>query len=66
MILNRDILTQAEGWGMVYMISLISCGLVGLAVDLILLLVIKKNWIFHLTEALLVFFFSVELWMELK
>ncbi|MFD0975414.1 hypothetical protein [Salinimicrobium gaetbulicola] len=64
-IFNWETLTQAEGWGMVYMIGLLSAGFIGLLIDLVLIKLIKLNWIFYFAEILLIFFFSIELWIEL-
>ncbi|GAB2763627.1 hypothetical protein [Salinimicrobium soli] len=65
-LLNWKVLTYEEGWGMVGMIGLISLGLLGLIVDFILIKLIPTKWLFHLIELLIVFFFSIELWISFK
>lgn len=42
-IVNWKTLSYEEGWGVVYMLGLISIGIVGLFADFILRLIIKKQ-----------------------
>jgi len=64
MIYNWEVLNYAEGWGMVGIIGLISLGILGIIIDLILIKLIRPKWLFHLIEFLIVFFFSIELWIS--
>jgi len=57
---------RGEGWGMAGMIGLIALSIVGLIIDLVLMKLIKNNWILNLTELLIVALISLELWILLN
>ncbi|ALM08248.1 hypothetical protein SB49_10875 [Sediminicola sp. YIK13] len=59
-------LSYEEGWGVVGMIGLISLGLAGLILDFVLTKLIKNKWLLNLIELLVLFFFSIELWISIK
>ena len=61
--INWRILSQAEGWGVVGMVGLISFGIAGLIIDYVLRKLIKNKWILNIIELIIVFFFSIELWI---
>ncbi|WP_299216278.1 hypothetical protein [uncultured Dokdonia sp.] len=63
---NWKIIAQEEGWGVVYMIGLITIGLCGLLIDFVMILLIKNKKILNGIGAVLVLIFSIELWIELK
>lgn len=65
-VVNWDILSAGEGWGVVYMVGLISIGFLGLLIDFIMTLLIKNKKLLNLTETVLVLMFSIQLWIELN
>lgn len=65
-IAKWKILSFEEGWGVVYMIGLISIGLVGLLVDFILTLILKNKRILNGIGILIAIGFSIMLWIELN
>ena len=65
-IAKWKILSNAEGWGVVYMVGLISIGLVGLFADFILTLIIKKKMLLNGIGILIAVGFSIMLWIELN
>ena len=58
-------LSQAEGWGVVYMIGLILMGLIGLLADVILTLIIKNRKVLNAVGILIAIGFSILLLIEL-
>ncbi len=65
-IINWKVLSHAEGWGVVAIFGLISIGLAGLLVDFVLRKLIKNKWILNVIELIIVFFFSIELWITIN
>ena len=65
-IIKWEILSNGEGWGVVYMIGLTSAGLFGLLIDFIMTLLIKNKKVLNGIGIILVLLFSIELWIELK
>lgn len=65
-IVKWNTLSNAEGWGVVYMLGFIFIGLVGILADFILTLIIKNKNILNGIEILLAIGFSFMLWNELK
>jgi hypothetical protein len=65
-IAKWKILSYAEGWGVVYMVGLISIGLVGLLADFILTLIFKNKRILNGIGILIAIGFSIKLWIELN
>lgn len=65
-IAKWKILSNAEGWGVVYMVGLISIGLVGLLVDFILTLIIKNKMLLNGIGILIAVGFSIMVWIELN
>ena len=59
--INWRILSHEEGWGVVGLVGLISCGIAGLIIDYVLRKLIKNKWILNIIELIIVFFFSIEL-----
>jgi len=59
-------LSLAEGWGVVFMIGLISMGLIGLLADIILTLIIKNKKLLNVLGILIAIGFSIMLLIELK
>ena len=45
------------------MVGLISFGIAGLIIDYVLRKLIKNKWILNIIELIIVFFFSIELWI---
>lgn len=64
-VLQWKTLSQAEGWGVVYMIGLISIGLIGLLADVILNLLIKNKKVLNAVGILIAIGFSIMLLIEL-
>jgi hypothetical protein len=65
-IIKWETLSNGEGWGVVYMIGLISAGLFGLLIDFIMNLLIKNKKVLNGIGIILVLIFSIELWIELN
>ncbi|MCK0158924.1 hypothetical protein MWU65_17180 [Cellulophaga sp. F20128] len=65
-IVKWKTLSDAEGWGVVYMVGLIGIGLFGLIIDFILTLIIKNKKILNGIGILIAIGFSIMLFMELK
>jgi len=65
-IAKWEILSQEEGWGVVYLVGLIAVGVLGLLVDFILTLFIKNKKLLDIIGIILILIFSIILWMELK
>ncbi len=65
-ILNYSNLVKEEGWGMVGMIGLISIGIMGLIIDLVLIKLIKNKLTLNFTELLIVLLFLSEFVIVLK
>ena len=61
-----EILSFEEGWGVVYMIGLISIGLIGLLADFILTMIFKNKRILNGIGILIAIGFSIMLWIELN
>jgi hypothetical protein len=65
-ILKWKILSSGEGWGVLYMIGLISIGLFGLLIDFIMTRFIKNKKVLNGIGIILILAFSIELWIELN
>jgi len=65
-ILRWKTLSSGEGWGVVYMVGLISIGLFGLLVDLILTSIIKNKKLLNGIGIIIALIFSILLWTELN
>lgn len=65
-IVNWKTLSYEEGWGVVYMLGLISIGIVGLFADFILSLIIKNKVLLNGIGILIAIGFSIMLWNELR
>jgi hypothetical protein len=65
-IWNWNVLSHGEGWGVVFMVGFFLSGFIGLIIDFILRYLIKNRLILNVTEFVIVFFFSIELWIELN
>lgn len=65
-IIKWEILSFEEGWGVVYMIGLISIGLIGLLADFILTMIFKNKRILNGIGILIAIGFSIMLWIELN
>ncbi len=65
-IVNWKTLSYEEGWGVVYMLGLISIGIVGLFADFILRLIIKNKVLLNGIGILIAIGFSIMLWNELR
>ena len=65
-IAKWKVISFEEGWGVVYMIGLISIGLVGLLADFILTLLFKNKRLLNGIGILIAIGFSIMLWIELN
>ncbi len=65
-LIKWKVLSNAEGWGIVYMLGLISFGLIGLLIDFILIKTIKNKWLLNSIELIIVIIFIMELWIEIN
>lgn len=65
-ITNRNDLSFQEGWGIIYLVTFIFIGLIGLIIDLILTKLIKDKRLLNGIELAIVIGFSMMLWIELK
>ncbi len=65
-IAKWNILSEGEGWGVVYMFMLITIGLVGFVADILLAWLIKDRRLLNGLEIIIAIFFSMRLWIELN
>ena len=65
-IAKWETLSHGEGWGVVYMIGIVTIGLFGLGIDFVMKLLIKNKKILNAIGIVLIILFSIELWTELK
>jgi hypothetical protein len=62
-LVKWSILSAGEGWGVVLMYGLGLFGLVILAVDLILTLLIRNKWMLNIIEIIIAILFTISLIM---
>ena len=65
-IAKWKILSNEEGWGVVYMVGLMGIGIIGLLIDFILTLIIKNKKILNGIGVLIAIGFSIMLFIELN
>ena len=65
-IFNWKVLSNSEGWGVVYIVGLIGIGIIGIGIDFILSLIIKNKKILNILGILIIMGFSIMLIDELK
>jgi len=65
-IAKWETLSHGEGWGVVYMVGLITIGLFGLGIDFAMRLLIKNKKILNAIGITTIILFSIGLWTELK